>query len=115
MMSDSCTIIARRDLVCIIDGAPRKFTAALLAPQSDDDNWTCAYEIDWPDAPRRNIVSGLDAIQSLLLALQSIGAELCAARPANVSDVYWLESGSGVGFPLPPSLRPMAVGEDKLI
>ena len=70
----------------------------LFAPRAEGDDWFCAYEIEWPGAPRVGKIGGVDSVQALLLAMQAVAADLYAGRPAGVSDVYWLEPGRASDF-----------------
>ena len=82
-------------------------------PQSSGVDWECRYEIEWPGALHRNLVGGVDSVQAIFLAIQFIGAELYAGRPAALENLTWLEPGDGFGFLLPFNLRDLAIGEDK--
>lgn len=113
MNPNSESVVAQRSLVALVDGATAAVHVKIYAPRPEGENWACIYEIGWPSATRRVQANGLDSVQALLLAMQMIGAELYARRPSGVSDLYWLEAGDGVGFPLPPSLRGQALGEDR--
>lgn len=73
------------------------------------------YEIEWPASIRRNAALGVDSMQALLLAMQMAGAELYAARPPRIQTLDWLADDGSLGFLLPPSLRGLAQGDDKLI
>ena len=87
----------------------------IFAPQSAGDDWLCVFEIGWPNGPARREIRGVDSVQALFLALQTIGAELYAARAAGAHDLQWLAPDAGFGFPLAPSLRDQATGDDRLI
>lgn len=108
-------IIARRTLAAAIEGERFDVAVDIFEPQPDAEgaNWLCEYEVGWPATPLRNTAYGVDSVQALHLALQMIGAEPYAGRPAALKDLVWLEPGQGFGFPLPPSLRDLAIGEDK--
>ena len=110
-------IVAQRTLKARNGHRPIDVTVRIYMPQphSSGVDWECTYEIEWPRAVRRNHVGGADSVQALFLALQFVGAELYAGRPSDLSDLTWFEPGAGFGFPLPPSLRDLAVGEDKLL
>ena len=56
---------------------------------------------------------GIDAIQSLQLALRMIGTELYASEYHKAGRLVWLKPGSGYGFPVPNIIRDMLVGEDR--
>jgi hypothetical protein len=87
----------------------------IYQPRAAGDDWRCAYEIAWPGLPRRGAVFGVDSVQALLLAMQTIGALLYTARPPGMEDLQWLEKDGGFGFPLAPAVRDLAIGDDRLI
>ena len=108
-------LFAKRTLTAREAGAPVTIEVRLYQPQIAENgiDWFCEYEIAWTSILRRNSVGGVDSIQAHFLALQGIGAELYAGRPSVLSRLTWLEADQGFGFPLPLSLRDLAVGEDK--
>ena len=109
------TPIAQRILTVGTGGAPQVVSVTLYQPRASGSDWRCAYEIGWPSKLRRGEAHGVDSVQALLLAMQTIGAELYSARPVDANDLQWLEKGGGFGFPLSPALRDLAVGDDRLI
>ena len=115
MSGRSETVIAKRILRCVMRGAPQEMRVRIFAPFAASENWSCVYEIDWPDNVRRRAAHGLGAVQALSLALQTIGAELYTDRQPGIESLRWLDDDEGLGFPLPPSLRDFARGEDKFI
>ena len=44
---------------------------------------------------------GVDSIQSILIALQKVGAEIYTSEAHKSGKLSWLERGDGYGFPLP--------------
>lgn len=116
-MTHSASVIARRTLTAKINGGPVAIEVRLHRPVKSDanDDWECRYEIEWPHAVRRNVVGGVDSVQALLLAFNLVAVDLHAGQPPGLSGLTWLEPGGGFGFPLPPSLRDLARGDDRLI
>jgi hypothetical protein len=114
---DGNQVVAHRILTATVEGKRIQVEVRVFMPicLSGGENWECAYEIAWAARRRRNSVGGLDSVQALFLALQFIGAELYAGRPAELAGLTWLEPGQGYGFLLPPNLRDLAVGEDKML
>ncbi|MFD2181405.1 DUF6968 family protein [Rhodoplanes azumiensis] len=82
------------------------------APATIDGHWVCVYEIDWPDGTRRMEAAGVDSMQALVVALQMIGAELYTSSYHAEGRLVFDAPGSGYGFPVVPSLRPLLVGDD---
>ena len=109
------TPIARTTLTIEVDGKQQVVPVTIYLPQAVGEDWRCAYEIGWPSGPRRAAANGVDSVQALLLAMQMIGAELYAACPPGAGYLAWLAEDDGFGFPLPPSMRDLAIGEDRLI
>lgn len=74
-------------------------------------SWGCAYEIDWPEGSKRITAQGVDALQSLTIALQMIGSELYA-REYHRLGLLFLEGQEGYGFPVTQNMRHLLVGLD---
>jgi hypothetical protein len=67
-------------------------------PVSDGQDFSCRYEIAWPDGPRSREVWGVDSVQSLLLAMQTAHGDLLLHRERDGHDVRWL-GGKQLGLP----------------
>lgn len=114
-MTESVSTTARRALRGKTNKGDVEIAVTIFAPTADGANWSCVYEIEWPDLTRRNTALGVDSMQALILALQMVGAELYAGRPSQILTLDWLSDDGSLGFPLPPALRSVARGEDRLI
>jgi hypothetical protein len=85
----------------------------IFAPERrDQDAWSCRYEIGWPEGTRSFAGWGADAVQALVLTLGMIGAEIYSSGYHKAGLLYWNEPGGGYGFPVPPTIRDLLVGED---
>jgi hypothetical protein len=80
----------------LLDGT--KLTCRFYLPLSDGQDFSCRYEIMWPDRPRSRNVWGVDSVQSLLLAMQHAHADLLLHRERDGLDVRWLD-GKELGLP----------------
>lgn len=74
--------------------------------------WSCAYRIGWPDAPRLGFGYGVDATQALLLALHAIGTDIYTSDYHRSGRLRWEQAGQGYGFPVPPVIQGLLVGDD---
>jgi hypothetical protein len=72
--------------------------------------WICRYEIDWPSQKRSHF--GVDSFQALILALQTIGAEIYASVYHKAGSQKWAERYRGYGFPVGGNLRDLLIGDD---
>ena len=79
------------------------------------DHWQCEYEIGWPDNTRRSKADGVDSVQSLLLALKKIGADICTSEAHKSGKLIWEKRGDGYGFPLPAGIRDLYEGSDRFL
>lgn len=86
----------------------------VFTPVQDDVDWSCAFSIGRPDRISERKAFGIDAIQSLELALRMIGAELYASEYHKAGRLMWLEPGAGYGFPVPKTIGDMLIGEDRI-
>jgi hypothetical protein len=84
----------------------------IFAPRPIGRAWSCAYEIDWPGAPRKRDISGLDSMQALFLALQAIGTDLYTSEHHRAGELVWEQEGRGYGFPVPKTIRDLLIGDD---
>lgn len=75
----------------------------------------CAGRIIGLSARERNeMAMGVDALQSLILLLSTLGVALCLSPESAQGRLAWGEVGPPFGFPLQPSLR-KAFADDGLI
>lgn len=81
-------------------------------PQEGERDWSCAYEIGWPDGPRRGFGYGIDATQAMLLALKAVGTDLYTTDYHRSGRLRWIEPGDGYGYPVPKIIRHLLVGGD---
>jgi len=84
----------------------------IFAPQSDQDGWSCKYEIEWPEGKREGAAVGFDSVQALLLALTMVGAEIYTSDYHKSGDLMWTGPHQGYGFPVSQNLRDLLEGHD---
>ena len=108
-------IVLTRDLKVITNGGEVVVPVQVYRPVDEGDHWRCWYDIGWPENPRSSYAAGIDSVQSLLLALQKIGAELYTSDAHRSGKLIWLERGVGYGFPVPTSIQDLYEGDDKLL
>jgi hypothetical protein len=85
----------------------------LFAPVENGKSWSCRYQITWPEKTRAMSIHGIDAMQAVVLALQTIGAELYASKYHENGTLVFHRPGGGYGFPVPAVLRDALIGDDK--
>lgn len=85
----------------------------LFAPEPDGVDWSCRFEIGWPDETLTRAAAGFDAVQALELALKIIGALIYASDHHASGKLMWLEPGKGYGFPVPRGIRDLLIGHDR--
>jgi len=83
-----------------------------MPEQTADGVWLCKYEIDWPHGIWKHAALGIDSIQSIVLALQMIGAEIYSSEYHKSGDLMLEAPMRGYGFPVPKSLRDLLIGDD---
>ncbi|HET7911563.1 MAG TPA: hypothetical protein VFL49_06010 [Pseudolabrys sp.] len=106
-------IIATRTLFSRNNGRNIEIPIRIHVPEKAKVDWICRFEIEWPEGRVERWGAGIDAIQSLWIALQMIGAEVYTSRHHEVGELVWLGPGRGYGFPVPNSIRDLLVGDDK--
>lgn len=107
-------LIAERTLKLETPAGTRGIGIKLYAPVREDGDWSCTYEIMWPDAAEKRKMYGLDAMQAVNLTLQMLGTTLYASEAHKSGKLYWEKPGGGYGFPVPPNMRDVLVGNDKI-
>ncbi|MGH6789746.1 MAG: DUF6968 family protein [Pseudolabrys sp.] len=105
-------IIATRHLILRGADGDRDIRIDIFQPEQKNGAWTCRYEINWPKEKWASFAGCADAVQSLVLALQKIATEIYFSDFHKSGKLIWETSGQGYGFPLPPSAREKAVGDD---
>ena len=106
-------IIATRSLVLRDDHRSIEVPIRIHAPEKDKVDWICRFEIGWPEGRVERWGGGIDAVQSLWIALQMIGAEIYTSQHHKAGRLAWLESDRGYGFPVSNNIRDLLVGDDK--
>jgi hypothetical protein len=106
-------MIASRILKCRIGPDIVDVAIRLYPPEDLGDAWRCPYHIDWPHGTWSSSGYGIDAVQAMLLALQKIGTEVYLSEYHETGSLFWLEPGDGFGFPVPPNVRDLLVGQDR--
>jgi Domain of unknown function (DUF6968) len=107
-------LILNRLLKIDAEGYQTEVPVRIYLPVNAGDRWQCEYEIGWPEYLRRSRAFGVDSMQSLLIALQKVGAEIYTSEAHKAGKLSWLEPGDGYGFPLPAGIRDLYEGNDRL-
>jgi hypothetical protein len=108
-------VILHRLLKLQVEGREIDVPVRIHLPVDNGDSWHCEYEIAWPNKPRKTKIHGIDSVQSLLLALQTIAVELYSSEAHKSGKLKWEKPGDGYGFPLHPATRDLHEGDDKLM
>ena len=106
-------MIASRILKCRLGTSVVDVEIEIDAPENVGGAWRCPYRIDWPHGTWSSAGHGVDAVQALLLALQKIGTEIYTSAYRERGALVWIAPGQGFGFPVPPNLRDLLIGEDR--
>lgn len=102
----------RRTLTYTSKSGDMAVPVTIHPPLEGERDWSCAYEIGWPDAPRRGYGYGIDGTQALLLALKAVGTDLYTSDYHRSGRLRWIEPGDGYGYPVPKNIRDLLVGND---
>ena len=105
-------IIARRALTLRQLGNDRPVEATLAAPRFETGCWRCAYDISWPDRPRRHFGHGADSMHAIVIAMQMICAELYASEQFKAGELFFDAPGAGFSIPALPSMRDLLTAAD---
>jgi hypothetical protein len=104
-------IIAERNLN-IIGDEKRKLIVKIGKPQTfpNSSDYYCPYQIIGLGKEKIRYAGGIDAVQSLILALKMIGADLYTSPESQSGKLRWEGDESGnLGFPNPDSMRDLVL------
>jgi hypothetical protein len=73
-------------------------------PTRGSTDFQCRYEIAWQDRTHLREVSGIDAVQALLLAMEGAAADLLTSKEHQERRLSWA-GGGGLGLPVTASLE----------
>lgn len=106
-------LIANRILTLRNGSNQTQIPIRVFAPEkSTKGSWFCRYEIDWPGEQHKAEIGGFDSVQSLVLALQAIGAEIYSSNYHKSGKLFLDSPGDGYGFPVVPTLRDLLQDDD---
>lgn len=105
-------IIFQRSLSYDDQRGEQEVRILVYAPRQAERDWNCAYEIAWPDGPRRGFGYGVDSTQAVLMTLQAIGTDIYTSDYHRSGRLRWEVAGGGYGYPVPRTIRDLLVGDD---
>ena len=82
-------------------------------PEPDEPSFKCRFQIEWPSGTKKHGAVGMDAIQSIMLALQMLGARIYCSKEVKDGKLVWLEPGAGFGLPVPDTIADLLQGDDR--
>jgi hypothetical protein len=85
----------------------------IFTPEQKGSDWSCHFEIGWPDGVVKRDVIGIDAIQALELALRIIGTITYSSDLHRSGELVWQAPRQGYGFPVPNTIRDLLMGQDR--
>ena len=107
-------LIAKRELEYVTEtGTALPVPVLLYAPENNGKDWGCRYTIGWPNGVEARTGYGIDAVQALVLTLQSIGTSLYSSDYHKSGRLKWGDPNDGYGFPVPKNARDMLIGYGK--
>jgi hypothetical protein len=89
-------VIARREL--LVEETEAKVIVEMSKPVSDGQAYVCAYGISYHGEAKVQTIFGVDAFQSLQLALDVLAVDLAHSKWLPVCQMHWLELDAGTGF-----------------
>jgi hypothetical protein len=95
------TPIARRQFTINAD-PQHQLEVLVYAPIEDGPDYRCNYEIREADQlVRQSSAFGIDSLQTLVLAMQKLGADLAHSEYAKSGRLFWNDQSDDLGL-LPP-------------
>lgn len=111
---DDPAVIVTHRLFIAKDNADWPIDIQIYSPVPLGKSWGCKYEIDWPEGQYSITAEGEDALQSLTIALQMIGADIYTSAYHQEGSLRAYDKEDGYGFPVPNNLRDLLIGVDKM-
>ena len=105
-------VIATRLLTLKTNAGDIAIPIRVFAPEEEDGDWSCRYQIDWPEGTEDMKAAGADSMQALIIALKMIGADLYSSSYHRSGKLAFETPGAGYGFPVAASLRDLLQGDD---
>ncbi len=107
-------LVAQRELEFIHEnGTVLAVPACVFSPEKNEKDWGCRYTIGWPNGIESRIAYGIDSVQALVLAIQSIGNSLYSSDYHKTGRLKWVDPNQGYGFPVTSTMRGLLIGYDK--
>ena len=97
-------IIAER-IFNISDSNKNEMFVRIFSPEQHEKDWSCQYEIDWPDRLVARKIHGIDSAQALVLAIYMIGTELYSSSYHEEGRLTLDGKKGAFGFPVPKLIR----------
>jgi len=107
-------LVATRSLTFRQESGEQRLDIRLFSPAQRDNAWCCRYEIDWPEGTKAMEAWGVDAMQSLIMALNMIGTDIYTSSYHKAGALFFEAPGRGYGFPVPANIRDMLIGDDRI-
>lgn len=82
-------------------------------PLANGTGYACVWEVVWPNRVYDARAEGSDTCHALYLAFCMAGSYLYASEAHEAGELFWMEPGSGFGFPVPRNVRHELVGMDR--
>jgi hypothetical protein len=95
------------------DGTVISVPIRIYAPEGAGKDWRSRFTIGWPNGVYAGAGHGVDQVQALILALQSIGVKIYFSDYHKTGRLYFDKPGNGYDFPVPKNARDLLVGDDK--
>ena len=77
----------------------------IFSPKKQQKDWSCQYEIDWPDQLITRKIHGVDSAQALVLAIYMVGTELYSSSYHKQGRLTLDGKKGDFGFPVPKLIR----------
>jgi hypothetical protein len=104
-------VIASRTFRLIGD-CPGSVEVRIFQPESIGFDFKCHYEIQWPEGTKSGHASGVDSLQSLILAIRKLGADMHFSAQNKSGALAWLDADDGLGLLLPKGVEEFYRGSD---
>ena len=105
-------IVAERAIRLTTPAGTAVIPVRIHQPVPSKRAWSCTFEIGWPEGSDVSHAMGDDGVQALKLAMEKIAVQLYASKYHKAGVIAWAQGG-GYGFPLPSSVRDLAIGDDR--
>ncbi|WP_321488889.1 DUF6968 family protein [uncultured Hyphomonas sp.] len=85
------SVFVEREIECLTDNGLVKGFIRIFRPEPDQDDWRCRYTLRWADFEKKFYAMGVDAFQSLQLAISIVPVHVRSSEAFKTGRLRFLD------------------------